>query len=408
MPGSNGSMGNGSAPIRTRGRVVVLVSGDARGSLPPDLVSRRDLVLRPYTGGPDNRTPLESVDVVLHVTQADAPVSREIAGLREQTDAPIVLGLVGDREGLLGDREAFVDEALEAELSDLLLLPQPGNVIAFALRKAARGRASGQAKNSRVLMVSSTKGGTGKTSLAVNLAVSLAATHLRTLLIDLDVQFGDVGIILGLERPQQTLHDLANAAAADLDPEKLRGFVVRHESGLHVVPAPLRPEDGETIDAARIATILQTARGMYDAIVVDTAPLFDGPMLTALDRSDHVLLVSTPDVPSMKNIRLALQTLDLLGFPTDRISLVANRSGMAGGASAHEISETIGRKIRYALPEDPVVPTSINSGVPATILKPKSRFASAVSELVADLMANEGLATERRRERRFGLARVAE
>src|SRR5581483_7463807 len=210
-----------------------------------------DLVLRPYTGGPDNRTPLESVDVVLHVTQADAPVSREIAGLREQTDAPIVLGLVGDREGLLGDREAFVDEALEAELSDLLLLPQPGNVIAFALRKAARGRASGQAKNSRVLMVSSTKGGTGKTSLAVNLAVSLAATHLRTLLIDLDVQFGDVGIILGLERPQQTLHDLANAAAADLDPEKLRGFVVRHESGLHVVPAPLRPEDGETIDGAR-------------------------------------------------------------------------------------------------------------------------------------------------------------
>src|SRR5579885_2965313 len=149
MPGSNGSMGNGSAPIRTRGRVVVLVSGDARGSLPSDLVSRRDLVLRPYTGGPDNRTPLESVDVVLHVTQADAP---------------IVLGLVGDREGLLGDREAFVDEALEAELSDLLLLPQPGNVIAFALRKAARGRASGQAKNSRVLMVSSTKGGTGKTS----------------------------------------------------------------------------------------------------------------------------------------------------------------------------------------------------------------------------------------------------
>src|SRR3977135_2625204 len=178
-------------------------------------------------------------------------------------------------------------------------------------------------------MVSSTKGGTGKTSLAVNLAVGLAEAHVRTLLLDLDVQFGDVGIVLGLDRPQRTLHDLA-AAAGDLDAEKLRGYVVKHGSGLHVVPAPLRPEEGEEIYSARIETIIQTARGMYDAIVVDTAPLFDGPMLTALDRSDQVLLVSTPDVPSMKNIRLALQTLDQLGFPTERISLVANRSGMPG------------------------------------------------------------------------------
>src|SRR5581483_8819626 len=139
--------------------------------------------LRSYSGAPDNRTPLESVDVVLHVTEAHAPVAREIAALREQTDAPIVLGLVGARAGIIGHREALLDEVLEAELSDLLLPPQPGNVIAFALRKAARGRASGQAKNSRVLMVSSTKGGTGKTSLAVNLAVSLAEARVRTLLL---------------------------------------------------------------------------------------------------------------------------------------------------------------------------------------------------------------------------------
>ena len=141
--------------------------------------------------------------------------------------------------------------------------------------------------------------------------------------------------------------------ADDLDAEKLRGYVVRHESGLAILPAPLRPEEGEAIDATRIAGILQTARGMYDAIVVDTAPLFDGPMLTALDRSDQLLLVSTPDVPSMKNIRLALQTLELLGFPIERIALVANRSGMAGGASAAEMADTIGKEIRFVIPEDP-------------------------------------------------------
>jgi MinD-like ATPase involved in chromosome partitioning or flagellar assembly len=388
---------NGTAQItpisRTRGRIVVLLSGPSRESLPSELHARRDLVLRNYTSAEDSRTPIESVDVILHVSTADSPVSREIAALREQTNAPIVLGLVGDQEGL-------VDEALDSALSDVLMLPQPANVIAFALRKAARSRLSELASASRVIMVSSTKGGTGKTSLAVNLAVGFAEAGVRTLLLDLDVQFGDVGIVLGLDRPEQTLHDLA-AAAGDLDPEKLRGYVVKHGSGLHVVPAPLRPEEGEEIDASRIATIIQTARGMYDAIVVDTAPIFDGPMLTALDRSDQVLLVSTPDVPSMKNIRLALQTLDLLGFPVDRISLVANRSGMPGGASASEVAETIGRPIRYVLPEDSTVPSSINSGVPATIFKPKSRYAVAVKEIVVELMKDEALTPQR--ERRFGL-----
>ena len=129
--------------------------------------------------------------------------------------------------------------------------------------------------------------------------------------------------------------------ADDLDAEKLRGYILRHESGLSILPAPLRPEEGEAIDATRIAGILQTARAMFDAIVVDTAPLFDGPMLTALDRSDQLLLVSTPDVPSMKNIRLALQTLELLGFPIERVALVANRVGMArrrvgGGDGRHD------------------------------------------------------------------------
>ncbi len=174
--------------------------------------------------------------------------------------------------------------------------------------------------------------------------------------------------------------------ADDLDVEKLRGYIIRHDSGLHVLPAPLRPEEGEAIDATRIASILQTARGMYDAIVVDTAPLFDGPMLTALDRSDQLLLVSTPDVPSMKNIRLALQTLELLGFPVERVALVANRSGMAGGASAAEMADTIGKEIRFVLPEDSAVPKSINSGVPVILLDPRSRFSRGMKDIVDALV----------------------
>jgi pilus assembly protein CpaE len=373
----------------------VLVSGPERESLISMLSGRRDLVLRSYTSPADSRTPIESVDVVLHVAGPHSPIANEVAALREQTTAPIVLGLVGGREGL-------VDEAMEASLNDILILPQPPDVIAFALRKAARERAGGQSKLSRVIMVSSTKGGTGKTSIAVNLAVELASVGLRTLLIDLDVQFGDVGIVLGLDRPTKTLHDLT-AAADELDAEKLRGYVLRHGSGLHVLPAPLRPEEGEAIDASRVAGILQTARGMYDAIVVDTAPLFDGPMLTALDRSDQLLLVSTPDVPSMKNIRLALQTLELLGFPIERVALVANRTGMAGGATTGEVADTIGREIRFVLQEDATVPRSVNSGIPAVLLDPRSKFARGMKEMVDVLVGRAAAAPAVPRERRLRL-----
>jgi pilus assembly protein CpaE len=386
---------NGAAALPSRGRVVVLLSGRSVAHLPAGLSERRDLVLRTYAKN-ESRTPIDSADVVLHVTDADSPIAGEVAALQALTRAPIVLALVGEREGL-------VDEALEAALSDILLLPQPADVIAFALRKAARGRASGQAGASKVIMVSSTKGGTGKTSIAVNLAVELSGHHLRTLLIDLDVQFGDVGIVLGLDRPAKTLYELA-ATAVEMDAEKIRGYVIKHSSTLDVLPAPLRPEEGESIDAARIAAILQTARGMYDAIVIDTAPLFDGPMLAALDRSDQLLLISTPDVPSMKNIRLALQTLELLGFPLDRVALVANRSGMAGGASTREIAETIGRKIRFVLPEDPAVPSSINSGVPTVTLDPKTRFSRSMKELVGTLVASA--APNGERERRSLRSRV--
>ncbi len=353
------------------------------------LESRRDLVLRDFTGIADSRTPIESVDVVLHATAGQSPIANEVSALREQTSAPIVLGLFGEREGV-------VDEAMESALSDIVMLPQPADTIAFALRKAARERIGGQTKLSRVIMVSSTKGGTGKTSIAVNLAAQLAEMRLRTLLIDLDVQFGDVGIALGLDRPEKTLRDLT-AVADVLDAEKLRGYVVR-QGELHILPAPLRPEEGENIDAARIAGVFQTARGLYDAIVVDTAPLFDGPMLTALDRSDQLLLISTPDVPSMKNIRLALQTLDLLGFPTERVALVANRTGMAGGVSVAEMSETIGRDVRFTLPEDPAVPKSINTGIAAVLLEPRSRFSRGMKEIVTALV---GAATPAARERRL-------
>src|SRR6266576_2482477 len=145
--GASAVASNGTPVLPTRGRVVVLVSGSEREQVVPHLRDRRDLVLRSYAGPSDSRVPIESADVVLHVARPESQIANEVAALREQTSAPIVLALVGARAGL-------VDEALETSMSDILILPQPPDVIAFSLRKAARERAGGQTRLSRVVMVS--------------------------------------------------------------------------------------------------------------------------------------------------------------------------------------------------------------------------------------------------------------
>ena len=170
----------------------------------------------------------------------------------------------------------------------------------------------------------SPKGGTGKTVTATNLACAFAKYEKkRTLLIDLDLQFGDAAIMLGLE-PEKTIYDLV-VAPGELDSEKLAGYTTRHASGVDVLPAPLRPEDAELVTEPKVNRLLEVARGSYDLIVVDTSPFFHGPMLATLDRTDELLVLCGLDVPTLKNVKLAQHTLDLLSFPASRVRFILNR-----------------------------------------------------------------------------------
>src|SRR5439155_9336602 len=109
------------------------------------------------------------------------------------------------------------------------------------------------------------------------------------------------------------------------------GYTTRHSSGLDLLPAPLRPEDAELVTEAKLGRLIEVARSSYDAIVVDTSPFFHGPMLATLDRTDELLILCTLDVTTLKNVRLALGTLDLLSFPAARINLVLNFAGTKVG-----------------------------------------------------------------------------
>ena len=353
-----------------------------------DLVGRSEQVREgagALTGG--------HLQAVLHATRSSALPVEELAAIREYTQAPVVLLASGESSALL-------EEALDADVADVLLLPQLTENVVFAIRKAShsgrRSQGGRPAGSGRVITVFSPKGGTGKTVMATNLSTSFAKhAGKRTLLLDLDLQFGDAAIMLGIE-PEKTIQDLVTAPG-ELDPEKLAGYTCRHSSGLDVLPAPIRPEDAELVTEAKLARLMEVAKESYDLIVVDTSPFFHGPMLATLDQTDDLLLVCGLDVPTIKNVRLSLQTLQLLSFPPDRIRVVLNRANSNVGMKRGEVEAALEAKVRFEVPSDRAVPLAVNRSNPAVLSDPKSDFGRALREMAKSLLPVAAAANGKRR-----------
>jgi pilus assembly protein CpaE len=324
------------------------------------------------------------LDCILHATGSSSFPETEIATIREHTRVPVIIVASGEASTLL-------DDALSADVSDVLLLPVLTENVVFAIRKAThapRRAASSEKREGRIITVFSPKGGTGKTVIATNLAAALAKQDgRRTLLLDLDLQFGDAAIMLGIE-PEKTIFDFVNAPG-ELDPDKLAGYTTKHKSGLDILPAPLRPEDAELVTEAKLGRLLEVARACYDVIVVDTSPFFHGPMLATLDRTDELLLVCSLDVPTLKNVRLALSTLEMLSFPQQRVSIVLNRANSKVGMKQREVEAALEQKVRYEVASDRAVPLSVNKGAPAVLAEPGSDFSRAIDAMAKSMFPKD-------------------
>lgn len=340
------------------------------------------------------------LDCVLHATSASVLPAHEIAAIREHTRVPLLVLASGEASALL-------DDALGADVADVVLLPVLTENVVFAIRKAThapRRTAAHGNRDGRIITVFSPKGGTGKTVIATNLAVALAKTEgRRTLLLDLDLQFGDTAIMLGIE-PEKTIFDLVSAPG-ELDPDKLAGYTTKHTSGVDILPAPLRPEDAELVTEAKLGRLIEVARVCYDAIVVDTSPFFHGPMLATLDRTDQLLLVCSLDVPTLKNVRLALGTLEMLSFPHARVAIVLNRANSKVGMKQREVEAALEQKVRYEIPSDRTVPLTVNRGAAAVLAEPGSDFAKAIETMAKGIFPTEE--TKRGFRRRPSLAKAA-
>jgi pilus assembly protein CpaE len=244
--------------------------------------------------------------------------------------------------------------------------------------------------------VFSPKGGTGKTVTATNLGTSLAKHWgKRALLLDLDLQFGDAAIMLGIE-PEKTIYDLVTAPG-ELDSEKLAGYTTKHASGLEILPAPLRPEDAELVTEAKLARLLEVARESFDVIVVDTSPFFHGPMLATLDRTDELLLLCGLDVPTLKNVRLSLQTLELLVLPARSHQARPQPGELQVGMKPKEVESALERTVDFEIPSDRIVPLAVNRGNPAVLAEPKAEFSKAVRAMAKELVAAQAVAKQKRK-----------
>jgi len=310
--------------------------------------------------------------------------------------------------GVLGDAlRAGVREVVDSrDLSGLTAAVRRTRQLARALRDKADPLAGTDepGPRGRVLTVFSAKGGCGKTTVATNLAAVLADKGKRQVcLVDLDLAFGDVAIALQLF-PSHTIAD-AIPLGDTLDAQGVAGLLTPHSPGLTTLVAPLEPGVASSIPAELVGRILDVLREQYDFVVVDTPPAFDDQVLAAFDRSDMIALLATLDIPAVKNLKLTLETMELLNYPPERYCVVMNRADAKVGLAVSDVEKTLGARVVAQIPSSRDVPASTNRGVPLALEQPRHPVTLALkafadSYLLPASSVDESIPQPLRRDRR--------
>ncbi|HUG07780.1 MAG TPA: AAA family ATPase [Acidimicrobiia bacterium] len=319
----------------------------------------------------------------------------EIRQLHNQ-DPSLVLMLVAEEvtaDLLRKGMRAGVSDVLESPLDEAKIEAAVEQFAHDVLRRKSSSAAAApptkesSEKKGRIITISSAKGGSGKTVLATNLALVLNRfPDTKVCLVDADLQFGDVCLVLQLE-PRFTMVNAAHELH-HLDAELLDSLLTEHPSGLKVLAAPLEPAFADDITTAALMQMLDLLKENYDYVIVDTAAMLDELILSLIEKSDDVLMLVDMDLPSVKNAKLALETLRLLKFSTANVQLVMNRSNSKAKLDNKEIEGALKMEIAASIPSDAVVAASVNEGRPVVETDPKSKVAKGF-ESVAELIAGK-------------------
>jgi pilus assembly protein CpaE len=322
--------------------------------------------------------------VVVCSGQSEAALSLIDNAVTERPRRPVVVLAYGSPNG-------FTRRVFAAGADDVVMLPVTSDEVLFALQKAlARKAGTGDASQfsrAPLICVLGPKGGTGKTLTSVSLSVALAEYGKSVALVDLDLQFGDVGLTMGLT-PEQTIFDLVRTGGS-LDEEKLDGFLMTHSTGVKVLIAPSRPDHAAVVSVDFLREVYSTLRGMFDYVVVDTPPGFTPEVIATIDNATGVVMVGMLDALSLKNTKLGLETLDLMGFPSENVKLVLNRARSRVGISDDEVVAIMGREPDVFVPSDRDIPRAVNEGKPILVAKPQAEASVAYRQLAASYLLGE-------------------
>ena len=290
-----------------------------------------------------------------------------------------------------GSPNGFTRRIFAAGADDVVMMPVTSDEVLFALQKALARKAgsaeAGSFTRAPLICILGPKGGTGKTLTSTSLAVALAEYGKSVVLVDLDLQFGDVGLTMGLQ-PEQTIFDLVRTGGS-LDEEKLDGFLMTHSSGVKVLIAPSRPDHAAVVSVEFLREVYSTLRGMFDYVVVDTPPGFTPEVIATIDNATSICMVGMLDALSLKNTKLGLETLDLMGFPPENIKLILNRARSRVGISDDEVVAIMGREPDVLVPSDRDIPRAVNEGKPILIAKPQGEASVAYRQLAASYLLGE-------------------
>lgn len=241
----------------------------------------------------------------------------------------------------------------------------------------------GLGHTSKVVTVFGTKGGSGKTTIAVNLAVCLAKKRKRVALIDLDLQYGDANIFLNLNT-NDTLYELIQGYA-DFDIDTIRSYMLTHSSGVHVLSAPKSPEYAEFIKKEHIEKLLNVIRPYYDYVIIDVASNFNDSTILAIDSSTLILMVTGLDVSILRNSKISLKVLESLK-QNNKVMLVVNRD-TKGTITVNDVKKTLQYSVAGVIPSDwRTVGTALNTGIPFVLNVKKSKVADAITALADNVL----------------------
>jgi pilus assembly protein CpaE len=350
-------------------------------------------------------------DVVLmdiNMPDMDGIAATETIHQRSPQAQVVILSVQGDQN--------YMRRAMLAGARDFLTKPPMGDDLVSAVRrggemsrlergksKPARAAADAAAGHGmlmpqgairlvqgKVITVYSPKGGTGCTTLAVNLGVALHNEDTRVVVVDANLQYGDVAMFFN-EQGKNTILDIA-PRVDELDPEVVEEIMIKHEaSGVHILAAPQRPEQAEKVSVQQFAKVIEFLRRMYSYVILDTASLLNDLVLSAIDVSDAIVLVTTQDIPSIKNARLFLDLLQTMGVERKHLLFIMNKFDKRIGITPERISENLKEKISAVIPLDErVVIPAVNRGVPFMVdnrAQPVARGIFALAEAVRAQLA---------------------